>query len=807
VAFNTVLGTVQEYRAERSAASLQRLIASSARVTRDGAERNIDAAELVVGDIVRLESGQRVPADMRLVQTIALSIDESFLTGESEAATKDTSPCPASAPISERRNIAFAGSTVLAGRGVGLVFGTGPRTQVGRIADVVLGAEGRKPPLVLRLERFARQISAVVLAACVLLAVVGALRGMPWLEVFLLAVALAVSAIPEGLPVAVTVALSIATSRMARRGVIVRRLSAVEGLGSCTYIASDKTGTLTVNQQTLRQVVLADDRAFTVAGSGYNDTGHVTDDRGVRVLASETPALARLARCTVLCNEATLHRNDDGTWHHAGDAVDVALLAFARKLALDPDAIRRSTPIVAEIPFESHLAFAAAFFREGETMRVAVKGSPEALLPRCTATAIDSAAVHDAANRLTAHGLRVLAVAEGVVAVSSNGRAPAPNAPSANELPELTLLGLVALIDPPRAEAAAAIARCREAGITVSMITGDHPHTAHAIAATLGITSGDHAVVTGAQLDSAAAVGTPAVQSLVERGRVFARVSPLQKLTIVETLRALGHVVAVTGDGVNDAPALKRADIGVAMGSGSDVTKDTASLIVSDDNFATIEAGVQEGRFAYDNIRKVTLLVVSSGAAEVLLLLLSLMSGLPLPLLAVQLLWLNLVTNGIQDIALAFEAGEPETMRKPPRPPSEGIFNRRMIEQTLLGGVAMGGIAFAVWALLIASGVDEQSARNELLLLFVLMQNVHVMNCRSERTSVFRIPLSRNRVLVIGVLAAQGVHLLAMHLPFLQGILQVSPVSLPEWGLAVGTAAAIVVVMESYKVLRPGREK
>ncbi len=799
VASNTALGTFQEWRAEQSAAHLQRLVSTRVRVVRDGRDQSVDAAELVPGDLVRLESGQRVAADLRLLEATALSADESLLTGESAASEKDVTVRDIDAPLADRRNMAFAGATIMTGRALGMVVATGRNTEVGAIAEAVSGAKSTKPPLVLRLERFSRQISVVVLVACVLIAGIGIGRGMPWLEVFLLAVALAVSAIPEGMPVAVTVALSIAARRMAKRHVIVRRLTAVEGLGSCTFIASDKTGTLTVNRQTLRRVVLPDGTAYTVEGEGYAPTGRVHDAEGAPRSVEDAPALGRIAHAVVLCNDATLQRRE-GAWHHDGDAVDVALLTFAHKAGLDPDTVRRAASITATIPFESQHAFAATFHEDAGRAHVVAKGALEALLPRCQAmragdaeVPLDATAVTALADALTDEGYRVLAVAEGM---------PARVDPDAPELPALTLLGLVALIDPARPEAKAAVAQCRAAGIGVAMVTGDHPRTALAIARELGIAADASQVVTGAQFANAGPPDGTAADALVAGGRVFARVAPLQKLHIVHALRRLGHFVAVTGDGVNDAPALKAANIGVAMGSGSDVTKDTASLIVTDDDFASIVAGVEEGRFAYDNIRKVVLMVVSSGAAEVLLLLLALAFGLPLPLLAVQLLWLNLVTNGIQDISLAFEAGEEDAMSRRPRRPSEGIFDTLMIQQTVLGGLAMGSLAFGIWWWLLASGVDEATARNELLLLFVLMQNVHVFSCRSERRSAFRVPLRRNLVLVGGVTAAQGLHLLAMHVPLTQAILGVRPVTPSEWGIAVASALSILLVMEMFKLVR-----
>jgi magnesium-transporting ATPase (P-type) len=410
--------------------------------------------------------------------------------------------------------------------------------------------------------------------------------------------------------------------------------------------------------------------------------------------------------------------------------------------------------------------------------------------------AIDADRVGQQGHALSASGQRFLALAEGTLASAAAG-IPFED----QHVAELTLVGLVGLIDPPRDEAKAAVAKCQTAGVAVAMVTGDHPVTALSIAKQLGIAAGDDQVVTGADLSTLGEPESPPFQDAVRTARVFARVAPLQKLYIVEALKHQGHFVAVTGDGVNDAPALRAANIGVAMGSGSDVTKDTASLIVTDDNFASIEAGVEEGRFAYDNIRKVTYLLISTGAAEVILFILALVAQLPLPLLPVQLLWLNLVTNGIQDVALAFEAGEPGAMTKPPRKPTENIFDRLMILQTGTAGLTMGLLAFGSWAALLSMGVEEADARNRVLLLMVLLQNYHVFNARSERTSAFGVPLSRNYVLVVGVLGAQGIHLLAMHMPLMQRVLQVGPVRSGEWAVPFVLAGVIVVVMEGFKWL------
>jgi magnesium-transporting ATPase (P-type) len=807
---NAGLGTFQEWNAERSAAGLQKLLTPTARVRRSGVELTIPSRELVPGDAVLIGSGDRVPADLRLVQANNLTIDESFLTGESIAPRKGTNPLPEDAPIGDRRCMAFAGSMVMTGRGFGVVVTTGSQTQVGQIAYAVTFAEGAKPPLLIRMERFARQISIIVGIAVVLLGVIGVLKGMLVIEVFFLAVALAVSAIPEGLPVAMTVALSIAVRRMARRHVIVRKLPAVEGLGSCTCIASDKTGTLTVNQQTARVISLPGDQRLSVSGEGYAGEGEVTPVRSGSEAAAATDKIAedltvKLGRAGVLCSEGSLSQRD-GSWQHRGDAMDVAFLALGYKLGLNPEQVRRETPLVGQIFYESELKFAAVFHEGQGELRATAKGSVETVLTFCDGMHVptgviplDRDRIEHEALALARDGYRVLAVAEGRI----EGDAGADRSFSDKDLAGMVLLGLVGFIDPLRPEVALSVANCQKAGIRVVMITGDHPATAIAIAQQLGIAHAESEVVIGSDLERLGSADSPAFLETVGSSRVFARIAPLQKLEVVRAIIHAGHFVAVTGDGVNDAPALKQANVGVAMGSGTEVAKDTASIIIADDNFASIEAGVEEGRFAYDNIRKVTYLLISCGLAEVILFAAAIAVGLPLPLLAVQLLWLNLVTNGIQDVALAFEKGEPGAMRLPPRKPSESVFNRLMVEQTLVSGVTMAILAFGTWYTLIAWGVEENRARNMLLLLFVFLQNVHVFNCRSERVSAFRVPLGRNYLLVAGVLAAQGVHLACMHFPPMQKILGIGPVTLREWGVLLGLALVMIVVMETFKLVRP----
>jgi magnesium-transporting ATPase (P-type) len=654
------------------------------------------------------------------------------------------------------------------------------------------------------METFARQISIIVLVACLLLAAVALGKGMPSLQVFFLAVALAVAAIPEGLPVAMTVALSIASTRMARRNVIVRKLSAVEGLGSCTFIATDKTGTLTINKQTVQSVWLASGDRVRLRAAGHLPERVSAGEGEAHLPAEVLDLLKRATWAGAVCNEA-VQMQKDGQCSFTGDAVDVALREMARDLDIDSRSVADEIRTLSEIPFESERRYAAKFFLSAGRLRVVVKGAPEVVLPACDrmlglggTVPLDRERVEMELTVLLESGHRVIAVAEGDL------RSPLESRPfGESDLPPLTLLGLVGLIDPARPEAREAVKKCREAGIAVAMVTGDHPLTALAIAREVGIASSPDEVITGREL---ADIGGPDIPEFLDRvgaAHVFARVSPVQKLEIVDALVGLGHFVAVTGDGVNDAPALNRANIGVAMGSGTDVTKETASIIVADDNFASIEAGIEEGRFAYDNIRKVAYLLIATGAAEIFLFVLALFSGMPLPLLPVQLLWLNLVTNGIQDVALAFEGGEPGAIRRPPRKPSEGVFNKLMFQQTALSGLTMGLIAYVnFYVLLHVVGLTEFEARNRLLLLMVLLENYHVFNCRSEYVSAFKVPLHRNWILVGGVAAAQAIHLLAMHIPFMQEILQVGPIGFAEWIVPFLMASPVLVVMELFKFFR-----
>jgi magnesium-transporting ATPase (P-type) len=786
---NSLLGGWQEWHAERQSHGLQELLRIRATVLRDAAALEVDAEVLVPGDIVAIESGQRIPADLRLLDDHGLEVEEAALTGESLAVSKDAQwrGDPAT-PLGDRRNMLYAGSTVARGRGRGVVVATGRATVIGGLATTMSTTERGRSPLMERLERFSRVIAVVVLAAALVIGAVGVLVNEQSIAtMFAFGVALAVSAIPEGLPVAVTVTLAIAARRMAKRGAIVRRLPAVEALGSCTLIASDKTGTLTCNELTVREIQVAGSGVFDISGAGYEPNGSIVAREG----ATEGSGLGRVLEIAVACNNADL-RDREGAWTWRGDPTDIALLALAAKRGVDRDDLLRRAPRVDEIPFEADRRYAATYHaRDGATW-VAVKGAPERVLDMCRLTPDALEAARTAAEGMAARGLRVIALASGELPAASD-RSRAPGEPSG-----LEFAGLVGLIDPLRPEARDAVRRCREAGIRVIMVTGDHPVTALAIARDLGLATGPDEVVVGSDLS---ADRPEAFRAAVERATVFARVAPEQKLSIVAAAQEAGHYVAVTGDGVNDAPALRRANIGVAMGKGgTDVARQAAGLVLSDDNFATIVNGIEEGRVAYRNIRNVVYLLIAAGVAEVLTVGLAVLVGLPLPLLPVQLLWLNLVTNGIQDVGLAFERGHGDELRMQPRQPDESVFDRLMIERGLLAGFWMAGLGFLAFVGMLEAGLPVESARNQLLLLMVLMQNVDAFNARSETRSVFRLPLRNNPVLVLGVSAALLLHISAMHVPLMQRVLGLAPLDDVERAVLPLMAISLLLVMELHKL-------
>jgi len=798
---NAVIGTVQEYSAQRSADALQKMMTTRVRVLREGDAYEIASEEIVPGDIVLLESGERVPADMRILECHNLEIDESLLSGESIAVIKRTDVALAEDTVlGDRINMAFAGSLVNRGRAQCVVIGTGLATELGTIAESVTGGSIAKAPLQERMEQFTQKVAIFVGCAVLLMATILLFRGMPLSEIFLSSVALAVSVIPEGLPVALTVALAIGMRRMARHDVIVRRLIAVEALGSCTYIASDKTGTLTANQLTVRRLLIPGEDSWEVSGDSDQPNGEITAPQGVPE-GAQRRLLDMACQCAVLANEGFLGRQNNH-WASNGDAVDVALLIMAHRAGWTRADAVSASPEIDIVPFESESLYSASLNRVDGKPRAFVKGAFEKLLTMCDKVVapdgvaeLDRAAVEAEARQLAAAGYRVIAMAYGDVGFDD------AEALNPERLQQLTLIGLLGLIDPLRPEAKHAVARCRAAGIQVAMVTGDHPLTAFTIARELELLEDESQVVTGPQLKAAA--DEAEMDRMTRSASVFARVEPRQKLDIVQSLQRGGHYVAVSGDGANDAPALRAAQVGVAMGkNGTDVARETAEIIITDDNFDSIVDGVEQGRIAYANVRKVIFLLISTGAAELVLFVLAMITAMPLPLLAVQLLWLNLVTNGIQDIALAFEPGEGRELEQPPRPPREAIFNRVMLERVVISAVVIGIVAFGLFKWLLDQGFSLEQARNSTLLLMVLFENVHVFNSRSETLSVFRHNPLRNKLLLMGTVIAQLVHIGAMYTPWLGDVLGASPVSFEQWLTLFGLALSVMVVMELHKWIR-----
>jgi Ca2+-transporting ATPase len=783
VVLNAVIGFVQEWRAERAMAALRRMAAPSARVRRDGAVATLPAAELVPGDIVLLEAGNVVPADLRIIEAAQLRCAEAALTGESQPVDKRTEALPdAPLALGDRANMTWKGTLVANGRGSGLVVATGLSTELGRIARLLASAEEVKTPLQKRLARFGARLAWAVLAICAIVFVAGLARGEPPALMFLTAVSLAVAAIPEALPAVVAISLALGAAKMVKHHALIRRLPAVETLGSITFICSDKTGTLTQNRMHAE-----------VFWSGAGED--VRDEPG--------PALLR---ALALVNDAA--PSADG--HLVGDPTEVALLEAARLRGADVDVLRRQWPRHGEFPFDSQRKRMATVHAhaQGGGWLVCVKGAPEAILERCTRrltaqgpVPFDAAPALAEAEGLAARGLRVLAFAERHL---SRLPARAEEAESA-----LTLLGLVGLMDPPRDEAAAAVAECLAAGIRPVMITGDHPATARAIAERLGIVGPQGRVITGVEL---AALSDEGLAAQVREIGVYARVDPEQKIRIVRALQAAGEFAAMTGDGVNDAPALKAADIGVAMGQvGTDVAREAAHMVLLDDNFATIVQAVREGRRIFDNIRKFIKYTMTSNSGEIWVIFLAPFLGLPIPLLPIHILWINLVTDGLPGLALAAERGERNLMSRPPRRPDESIFAHGMWQHIVWVGLTMGAVCLVLQAWSLghggASGADPSGGAPWQTMVFTVLclsQLGHALAIRSERDSTFRLGLWSNPVLMGAVLFTLALQLATIYVPALNPVFKTEPLALDELlvCLAASTFVFFAVEVEKWCVRR-----
>jgi cation-transporting ATPase F len=792
---NSLIGYIQESKAEKAIGSLSRLVVTKANVLRDGRVQHIPSSEIVPGDVVVLRSGDKVPADLRLISVKELRIDESPLTGESVTVEKSAAPLGEATVLGDRLNMAFAGTLVTFGTGRGVVVATGDLTEVGIVNKMTAEAGGLKTPLTRRIESFSRILLIMVIVMSLVTVVIGVIRGSTPLEMFPPAVALAVAVVPEGLPAVVTITLAIGVKRMARRHAIVRKLPAVETLGSTTIICSDKTGTLTQNQMTVKMAWTASsEREFT--GGGYDPSGNLVMVKGPGTDESFT----HLMEAGALCNDARIEAKD-GRYSVTGDPTEAALLVSAEKAGMGRADLDRKHPRTDELAFESDRQYMATLHRDGT---VYVKGSAERILDRCSTMMasdgsllpLDRDTVSRAGNGMALEGMRVLGFAMGR-GFQHLGHA---------ELKGLTFIGLQGMLDPPRKEVIEAVKACQEAGITVKMITGDHALTAAAIGSAIGLVKGTESctvsscsfTVTG---DDMARMDEEQLMDAAEGAPVFARVAPEQKLNLVKALQARGYVVAMTGDGVNDAPALKQANIGIAMGaSGTDVARETADIVLTDDNFASIRAAVEEGRVVFDNLVKFIIWTLPTNIGQGMVILTSVIAGLTLPITPLQILYINMVTALFLGLMLAFEPAEGDIMRRPPRDPKVSFITSELVLRMILVSAILLAGAFALFDYQLYKGLSEEAARSVAVSVFVVGQSFYLLNCRSLRRSAFSIGFFSNPYIILGIAGIMVLQVLFVHAPFMNVIFGSEPFSLLEWAevFAVGLVIYFAVGSEKY---------
>lgn len=799
VGLAAALGFYQEYRAERALEALRNLAAPTARVLRGGEERVVPAKEIVPGDVIRLRAGDKVAADARLLETVSLKLDEAVLTGESVAVEKQTAALASAEVVpAERNNMVFAGTAVVYGRGQGVVVASGMKTEFGQIALSLQTVASSQTPLQENLARVGAALAQAALAVVSVIALVGVARGEALLNVLLFGIALAVAVVPEALPAVVTISLAIGVQRMARRKALVRRLAAVETLGSVSVICSDKTGTLTRDQMTVREIFVAG-KLFTVSGTGYEPAGAFIDgDAAVEI----TGPMAALLRAAALASDSSLSPEGPdakngapgrAAWHIKGDPTEGALVVAAAKAGLEKSALEKIAPRIAEIPFTAERKRMTTVHATAEGTVAYSKGAPEIVVASCDraleeqgVVALASAgreAILQAAGGMAGKALRTLAIAY----------KPAVAKEDCED--RMIFLGLMGMIDPPRPEAKGAIATCVEAGIKPVMITGDHPATAAAVARELGLLA-DGAIATGAQLDS---MSDTELDHRAGEIAVFARVSPAHKLRIVAALQRRGHVVAMTGDGINDAPALKKANIGVAMGiTGTDVTREAADMTLLDDNFASIVAAVEEGRGVFENIKKYLTFLLSANLGEILLLAGASLMGWPLPLSAVQILYVNLATDGLPALALAVDPRETDVMRRPPRDPRNGIFSRPVLALMITGGVWSALVNLSLFRWILSCGLGLDQAMTTVLAALVLIEFFKAYNYRSPERS-FRFRPFANRWLNLAVAWELLLLVLIVDVSFLQQLFGTVKLSLRDWLIVAALALTIFPVLDGVK--------
>ena len=831
VILNAILGFSQEYRAERAMAALKRLSVPSVKVRRGGQVREVDATQLVPGDVVLIEAGSRIPADARVLESINLRCEEAALTGESVPVDKTVQPLPGeSIPLGDRRNMVFAGTVVTYGRGSAVVVTTGMQTELGNIADLLQTITEEKTPLQRRMAELGKWLAIGALLVCGVVFGVGIWRGGDTTEMFLMAVSLAVAAVPEGLPAVVTIALALGAQRMVRRNALVRKLPAVETLGSVTTICSDKTGTLTENRMTVTILNVAGESLELVQQLRRTVGPIIRPDEAP--LGRPEPSFALLLAGGALCNDATLEPDEDGSggYHALGDPTEGALVVAAARLGMWKEQLERIMPRVAEVPFTSERKRMTTVHRSPNdrdpasediiaTLRahlpssphvVFTKGSVDGLLQICTHVWTEQAVapldgswrsrIASAHDRLADDGVRVLGVA-----FKPLDTPPADGDENTLER-DLVFVGLAGMIDPPRPEVRQAVAQCRTAGIRVVMITGDHPLTALHVARELDIaqqSASGSSVVSGQQL---AGMTVEDLEAIVEDVAVYARVSPEHKVKIVEALKRRGHFVAMTGDGVNDAPALKRADIGVAMGiTGTDVSKEASDMVLLDDNFATIVHAIEEGRTIYENIRKFVRYIISSNIGEIFVMLMAPLLGLPIPLTAIQLLWINLVTDGLPALALGVERADPDTMKRPPHAPGESVLARGLGTYLIWVGLLLGAVCLA--AEYFARALGEGTWQTMVFTTLGLSQMGNALAVRSDRESLFKLGLLSNKPLLGAVLLTLILQIAVIYTPFLQRIFDTTPLGWRELSISLALSGVVFVAVEISKWIQRRRER
>lgn len=792
VTFNAIIGTIQEYTANKSASSLKKIVDVKAIVIRDGNEIEISAKYLVPGDIVLLKEGSKVPADIILTCTKNLKVDESMLTGESLPVNKDYAFTPGpEAAIQDKLNEVFAGTIIVKGQGTGVIKSTGLNTEIGKIADKITQKSDVKSPLVERMENFTTKLTIIMGILIVIISIIALRMGTGWRETLMLASSLGVAAIPEGLPIAITICLAIGMNRMAKQNVIVKNLVAVEALGSCTVIASDKTGTLTVNELNVVEIITPRNGVISLVEK-IKDFLPLDKETDFESMILEKKILTTF----VLPNEAS---EKDGEFY--GDPVDVAFLKVVAKKGYNVKQIHKKYKRLQLLPYTSETKFSASFnmVDADGSIFAFVKGAPEVLLKMCKMDAETENEIKSKLDDLARKGLRVLAVACGEI----NNILPENEEDLDDSLKNLEFLSLVAMLDPLRKEAKHAVMKCQEAGINVVMITGDNPKTAFAIANQLGFVKNQKDVVVGSDLKKAMDNGIEAVDKITKTAKVYARVEPTQKLDIVESLRRNGNFVAVTGDGVNDAPALKNANVGIAMGEkGTDIARESANIILTDDNFASIVKGIKEGRLTYSNIRKLIFFLTSTAFAEIGIFILSMIFGLPLPFIALQLLWINLITEGIQGVAIAMEKEEGNEMSLPPRDPKEPIFDHIMLTRIVMTSLVMILGCFFTYKYFLDTTGDLVMARSTTIFLMILFQNMQIFNARSETQSLFKQSFFKNPFLFISIGIVTLVHIIASYVPAFDLFLKIDPLGWKELSIIVPIALLIIVVMELEKIVR-----